>query len=107
MQGWTLHDISAWVIWISGFIGGITVIIRAIKTSIANGFKPIEQKIDKVDLNATKNYLVSVLDDLDQGKELNDVSKQRAHEQYQHYLELGGNSFLKTKMERAIKEGKI
>lgn len=107
MPSWTLESIGTWAIWIVGFGAAVWTIIKAIRSAIQQGFKPIGEKIDKVDMNATKNYLVSVLDDVKSGRQLNDISRQRFHEQYQHYIELHGNSYVKVEVERLIKENKI
>lgn len=107
MPEWTLSDIGTWTIWIVGFCTALYTIIKTVKNAIRQGFKPIEEKIDRVDMNATKNYLVARIDDVKAGQQMNDISRERFHEQYQHYIDLGGNSYIKVEVERLIKENKI
>ena len=41
------------------------------------------------------------------GNPLDDISKQRFYEQYEHYTRLGGNSYVSSEVERLRKEGKL
>ena len=108
MQNLTLGIISNEIIWVIGFVTAIYTIVRTIKGSIKAGFAPIEKKIDKVDMNATKNFLVSKIADLKKGEGLDDVSRERFYEQYRHYTEdLHGNSYIKREVERLEKDGKL
>ena len=79
-----------------------------VKKAIAKGFEPINSKIDKVDKNATMNYLVARLDEADKGNKLEGVAKKRFYEEYEHYTkELNGNTYIHDEFERLKKEGKL
>ncbi len=112
MDNVTLGQISNIMLWVIGFGTATFTIVSAVKKAIASAFKPIDKKIDNVDLNATKNFLVRCLADLDRHG-IDDVTRLRFYEQYEHYSKpkseggLGGNSYIKDEVERLKKEGKL
>ena len=66
------------------------------------------KKLEKTDKNATMNYLVRCMDDMDKHEKLEGASRRRFLEQYEHYTnDLGGNSYIKEEFERLKKEGKF
>lgn len=113
MNDITLKQIWDVMEWFIGFAGMTTAVVVAVKKAIAKGFKPIEDKIDLVDKNATKNYLVQVIADLDKTGYIDGASKLRFYEEYEHYSKpkdqggLGGNSYIHDEVERLKKEGKL
>lgn len=108
MEEITLGQIQNIVVFITAFGGGLWAIIKAIKTTIEKGLKPINDKIDRVDKNATMNYLVSRINDIDNGEVLEGVAKKRFYDEYQHYKDdLKGNSYVQKEVERLEREGKI
>ena len=106
MDNITLGQISSLMVWVIGFGGSTVAIITAVKKAIASAFKPINKKIDDVDLNATKNFLVRCLSDIEKHG-IDDVTKMRFYEQLEHYEKMGGNSYIKSEVERLKKEGKL
>lgn len=107
MGNWTIDQISGVLTYLMGLIGVLTTVYATIKKGIDKGFKPINDKIDKVDINATKNYLVASISDIKQGDKLDDITRQRFIEQYDHYIALGGNSYIKLEVEKLKKEGRL
>lgn len=78
------------------------------------GFEPINQKLSELTtdtqqlrLSVCKNYIVRFLADLEQGQAVDEVERQRFYENYDLYISLGGNSYLKDKVERMRKEKKL
>jgi len=106
MNDVTLGQISNLMVWILGFGGSTIAIITAIKKAVASAFKPINNKIDNVDMNATKNFLVRCIADMER-HEIDQVTKMRFYEQFEHYQKLGGNSYITSEVERLKKEGKL
>ena len=112
MDNITLGQISNLMVWVLGFGGSTIAIITAIKKAVASAFKPINSKIDNVDMNSTKNFLVRCIADIDRNG-IDDVTRLRFYEQYEHYSKpkseggLGGNSYIKDEVERLKKEGKL
>ena len=108
MDSITLKQIWDFMGWLIGFGGATYAIVTAVKKAIAKGFEPINSKIDKVDKNATMNYLVARLDEADKGNKLEGVAKKRFYEEYEHYTkELNGNTYIHDEFERLKKEGKL
>lgn len=64
-------------------------------------------KVDEVDMNATRNFLVRCLHDFENDREIDETEKERFWEQYDHYIKHGGNSYIKAKVEKFVKEGKL
>lgn len=108
MDDITLGSIKDILIWIVAFGGATFTIIKSIHKAIDKAFLPIEKKIDRVDKNATMNYLVRTLDDVDKNEKMEGVARKRFFEQYEHYTkDLDGNSYIKEEVDRLKKEGKL
>lgn len=103
----TLNQIRDLMLWIIAFGTATGTIVHTVKKAIEKGFEPINKKIDEVDINATKNYLVTQIAEIERGSSLDEISKERFFEQYEHYISKGGNSYIKHKVERLKKEGKL
>lgn len=118
MQNITLGQIATAVAFFVALITGVGYLLKQVKTGIQSAlkteFKPIndklssiEARLDSVDMESTKNYLVSVISDVDKGIAMGEVEKERFYEQYQHYTKIGGNSYIKKKVDQLEKEGRI
>jgi len=104
----TLNQIRDFILWIVAFGTATFTIVKAVKTAIAKGFEPIEKKIDEVDKNATKNYLVQQIGEIDRNGYLDGATRVRFYEQLQHYeKDLHGNSYIHDEIERLKKENKL
>lgn len=78
---------------------------------VENRFKealePLAKKIDKLDMNQCRNYLVDFLSDVENGIKKDDIQVKRAYELYDHYtIDLKGNSYIHDKWERLMKKEK-
>jgi hypothetical protein len=103
----TLGQIQNWMVFLIAFIGAIFTIVKAVKNAISQAFEPINKRMDEIDMNATKNFLVQSLTDIDRNGFVDGVSKARLYEQYEHYQKLGGNSYIKDEFDRLKKQNKI
>jgi len=103
----TLGQIQTWMVFGIGFVGAILTIVKAVKDAVNKAFEPINKRMDEIDMNATKNYLVQALTDIDRNGFVDGVSKARLYEQYEHYQKLGGNSYIKDEFDRLKKQNKI
>lgn len=67
----------------------------------------IEDKIDKVDMETVKNFLVRYLADVERSDQaiLLPQENQRFWEEYQHYIDNDGNSYIKEWVEKLKKKG--
>ena len=106
MDNITLGQLSGIMVWLIGFGTATLTIVKAVKSAISKSFVPIEKKIDDVDLNATKNFLVRCIADIDRNG-IDPVTKMRFYEQFEHYQKMGGNSYIRDEVERLKKEGKL
>ena len=84
-------------------VSSLTLIITTIlavekftKGKISEWFqKPVLDKIDTLDINQCRNYLVDFIADVENGVKKNEVQIQRAYEYYDHYInDLKGNSYI-------------
>ena len=107
MENITIGQINGFLIYLMGLIGVLITVYNTIKKGIDKGLKPINDKIDKVDINATKNYLASSISDIKRGHALDDITRQRFIEQYDHYVRLGGNSYITLEVDKLKKEGRL
>lgn len=107
MEKITLGQIQSVLLFIVGIGGATITIVTAVKKAINKAFEPIQKRIDDVDMNATKNFLVRSLSDIERGEKLDGVERMRFFEQLEHYVKLGGNSYIKDEVERLKKENKL
>jgi hypothetical protein len=107
----TLGDVATAITLIASIIGGCIYLKNHIKEWIASGldgrFTKLENKIDNVDMNSTKNYLTRFLSDLEKGETPSEIELERFYEQYDHYISNKGNTYIKARVERLQKDGKI
>lgn len=115
MENITIGQISIWFAFAIGLIGSVKYIVKEITSITEKAFKPIyekidniERKIEKVDKNATMNYLCSRMEDYEKGVKVDSASRRRFLEQYEHYTnELKGNSYIKEEYDRLKRAGKL
>ena len=103
-----MENIINWVILIASFLTAITTICMFCKKAISKGFEPIYGRIDKIDENQCRNYLVDFLADIKAGVKKDECQIERAYELYDHYTkDLGGNSYIHSKWGKIMKERKV
>lgn len=115
----TIGQIVAFTIALVGFIKGLEYLIKTISKHatiwLKKGLEPINNKLDKldtkidgVDMEACKNYLVKMMREIEQDSVcINENEISRVYEVYDRYIKLGGNSYIKEKMEELQKGGKL
>ena len=118
MEQITLGQIALGLTFIVGLIGSIKYLREHlhewISGSLSDQFEAIDEKFDKlteqidgVDMNATKNFLVARLSDIEQGHPMNEIEVERFWEQYEHYHKIGGNSYIEQKVDKLKSQGKL
>lgn len=118
MENITLGQIVALISFIGVFIGGITAIIKFLKSFFKKLLQPINDKIEdlqnystksrnNIELELLKTILVNYIDDMEQGNHKSQIQKQNAFELYDRYQKLGGNSYVHDRWEKLVKEEKI
>ena len=73
--------------------------------SIETTQKDIIKRLDSVDMENCKNYLVTFLSGISRGEMRDETENQRFWEQYEHYTQSGGNSYIRNKVEELQKKG--
>lgn len=108
-------DVVTFIIGVVSFFKSVEYLIKdfyyRIGTLIAENTNPINRRLDdieaqmtKIDKEQCKSFLTQ---NLSANHELNETEKQRIYEVYQHYRELGGNSYIKEEFERMQGKGKL
>lgn len=116
MENITLGQIAAGLALIVGLIASVvylkTKIEEALEKLLTEKFKAlnsridtIEGKIDKVDMETCKNFLVRFLADVENGSIILPQESQRFWEEYEHYINNKGNSYIKEWVEKLKKKG--
>lgn len=69
--------------------------------------EPTNKKINEFELSSIKTDLVNFINDVESGIEKSEIQKLNAHELYDRYKKIGGNSYVHDHFEKLLKEGKI
>ena len=118
MEQITLGQIAAWAGFIALLGGSVLTILKGARKILTDLFREQmtqinarldrqEETIKKIDQENCKNFLVSFLAKAESGGALDEIETQRFWEEYQHYTEIGGNSYIKNKVEKLKGAGKL
>ena len=107
MEQITLGQIASWAAFVVALGGSVAAIIKGVQKVVEKLLEPIQKRLDAVDLENCKNYLVTFLAGVERGQEHDEIELERFHEQLGHYQQIGGNSYIKSKVEKLQKEGKL
>ena len=84
-------------------LSSLIVAVGVILSNINKIFNPIYKKINELEKNQCKNFLVDFLARKENSEKITDSQINRAYEVYDHYInDLKGNSFIKDKWERLM-----
>ena len=114
----TIGEIGAAVAFVAAFLGGVAylkgALLKAVADVVKKELKPIgkqvddmQRKIDRVDMESCKNFLVRCLADFENGYTISETERERFWEQYEHYIKAGNNSYIKSKVDQLQKSGKL
>ena len=94
---------------IIAIITTIGVIVSSVVNLLINSKnvkkKDLDEKIDEVQMDNCKNYLVQAIAKIEAGGKLSPVEMERYYENYDTYTKLGGNSYIHSETEKLKKEG--
>ena len=118
MKGWTVDEIAAAVAFAASFLSGVGFLQNKFKkwlngslnenfANLDNRIQEITKRVDRVDIDLTKNILVTWISLINDGHRMNEFEASRFWEQYEYYRAAGGNSYIKEAIERMRKEGKL
>jgi len=100
METITLGDLARWAAFAVAICGSIAAIIRGVK-------KAVEAIILPLSLDNAKNYLVPFLCKVERGEPVDEIELERFHEEYAFYIEHGGNSYVKSRVDKLKQAGKL
>lgn len=118
MESITLGQVAVALAFVISLIGSVGYLKTHIEGWISQAMRPqidevkaqlndLSERISTVDQEATKNFLVEFLSDLERSGTSDEVELARFWEQYEHYVDAGGNSYIKRKVEQLKSEGKL
>ena len=118
MEQITLGDIATWAAFIAALCGSVAAIVTLLKKTFTKLFKEQMKDIDerlkkhestiaKIDMENCKNFLVSFLVKVEHEDVTDEIETQRFWEEYEHYVTIGGNSYIRNKVDKLVKEGKL
>ena len=118
MENITIGWVIGGVVLLAGFIAGVKELKKNIKEWLTDLFKEpfdnlsdqlttLQKRVDDVDISTCKNFLVSRLSEIERGHQLDEIERERFWEQYEHYLDIGGNTYIQRKVEQLKAEGKL
>jgi hypothetical protein len=96
----TLGDLARWAAFVVALGGSIAAIIRGVK-------KAVEAIILPLSLDNAKNYLVPFLCKVERGEPVDEIELERFHEEYAFYINHGGNSYVKSRVDKLKQAGKL
>ncbi len=123
MESITLGQLSAGLIFIVALIAGVQNLKKNIKAWIEDGLRTrfdsidkqnekilskiddVETRLDKVDTENCKNYLVTFMAEVRRGETKDSTEIQRFWEEYDHYISKGGNSYVREGVEDLKRKG--
>ncbi len=100
MENITLGDIATWAAFIVALGGSVAAIIKGVK-------KVVEKLLLPLSLDNAKNYLVPFLSKVERGEAVDEIELERFHEEFTFYTDHGGNSYVKSRVAKLQKEGKL
>lgn len=118
MRDITIGEVAAGVSALVALVSGLGFLSAKIKKYINSAYKQstveitrslhqLENRIETVDMESCKNYLVSFLAGVERGNPVDEIERERFWEQYGHYTQYGGNSYIKHKVEKLHGQGKL
>lgn len=118
MENITLTDVALVITFLVGLFGGIGYLSECVKKWIEKALddqfqkinadiQEINKKTDRIDMESCKNFLVQCLDKFEKENNISEIAKERFWEQYEHYTNKGGNSYIMNKVENLQRDGKL
>lgn len=100
MENITLGDIATWAAFVVALGGSVAAIIKGVKNAV-------EKLLEPLSLDNAKNYLVPFLSKVERGEPVDEIELERFHEEFTFYTNHGGNSYIKSRVAKLQKEGKL
>ena len=106
MENITLGNISDAAKFIIALVGSLATIYYAVTRAVKKALEPLNKRIDEVEMQGIKNFLVQELSEIKRSNApLDEVSKKRFFEEYDLYIEKKQNSYIKHEVNELQKKG--
>ena len=116
MENITLEFIGEFIAFIAALVGGLGYLNKTLKkwltklivdqqNEINTKLDAMSKQLTRVDIESTKNFLVRCIADFENNTEISETELERFWEQYGHYIDAGGNTYIKERVEKLKKEG--
>lgn len=99
-----ISTIISFVLLIGTCLGLLPKLYKAIK-SIEDIKDDIYKKLENLDENQCKNYLVRFLSDVESGEVIDEIERERAYEVYERYIKEGHNGYIKARWNKCVEKG--
>ena len=83
MENITIGQITTIVVGLGALIGGVEFLLARFNKIFDVKLKPINTRLNDIELSSDKNFIVRFLADIEQGNEVDEVEKERFYEIYQ------------------------
>lgn len=107
MESITLGQVSATLAFLVGLISSIKYIFSLFSKRIDKILNPLVKRIDDLELQSIKTDLTNFISDVEHNVPKSQIQRLNAHELYDRYTTLGGNSYIHEHWENLLKNGKI
>lgn len=107
MENITIGQITTIIVGVVALISGVEFLLIRFNKLFDMKLAPINTRLNDIELSSDKNFIVRFLADIEQGNKVDEVEKERFYDIYKRYIELGGNSYIKRKVDKLINEGKL
>lgn len=98
-----ITDFLKYIVEMAGIVGAVYVLFMK---GVKKLFEPLREDIKEEKKARLKSDLTTFMYLADNGT-ISDEQKMLANEEYDEYKEMGGNSYIKNKFEKLVKEEKI
>lgn len=100
MEQITLGDLATWAAFLAAFGGSVMAIVNGVKKAVGKLIEPLA-------MDNAKNYIVPFLARVERGEPVDSIEVERFHEEYKYYRDHDGNSYIKSRVEKLEKDGKL
>lgn len=107
MESITLGQVTASLAFLVGLISSIRYIFSLFSKRIDKMLNPLVKRIDDLELQSIKTDLTNFISDVEHNVPKSQIQRLNAHELYDRYTTLGGNSYIHEHWEQLLKKEKI
>lgn len=107
MESITLGQVTATLAFLVGLVSSIKYIFSLFSKRVDKILNPLVKRIDDLELQSIKTDLTNFISDVEHNVPKSQIQRLNAHELYDRYTTLGGNSYIHEHWEQLLKKEKI